>query len=78
MQVGEVYEIVIEPFATSNLFRKGHRLRIDISSSNYPLFDINPNTAAPVGHADKPVIANNHIWCCKTRPSQIILPVLEN
>ena len=74
---GEVYKIRIEPFATSNLFQKGHRLRIDISSSNYPHFDINPNTASPVGYASSAVIAENRVWCCAKYPSQIRLPIAQ-
>lgn len=77
MQPDEVYRILVEPFATSNLFQKGHRLRVDISSSNYPHFDINPNTSAPVGKAGSAVVANNRIWCCAHYPSQIRLPVMR-
>lgn len=44
MEPGKVYEVTIELYPTSNLFSKGHRLRLDISSSNFPHFDINPNT----------------------------------
>ncbi|MEQ8207315.1 MAG: CocE/NonD family hydrolase [Woeseia sp.] len=77
MQAGEVYRICIEPFATSNLFRKGHRLRIDISSSNYPHFDINPNTAEPVGKSTSARVANNRVWCSQKYPSRIRLPVFH-
>ena len=78
LQPDMVYRILIEPFATSNRFQKGHRLRIDISSSNYPHFDINPNTAAPVGQAGPAVVANNRIWCCARYPSQIHLPIMRD
>ena len=44
MEPDGCYEIVIEPFPTSNLFKKNHRIRLDISSSNFPHFDVNPNT----------------------------------
>lgn len=53
------FEITIRPFATANLFAKGHRLRLDISSSNFPKFDINPNTGAPEGTARGTRIARN-------------------
>jgi putative CocE/NonD family hydrolase len=46
---GEVYEIVVGPLVTSNVFAVGHRLRIDISSSNWPLYDVNSNTGVPEG-----------------------------
>ena len=44
---GEVFRITITPFATANLFKKGHRIRLDISSSNFPKYDVNPNTGEP-------------------------------
>ena len=50
MSPGEVYPITIELTPTSNLFKAGHRIRVDISSSNFPRFDINPNTGEPMGH----------------------------
>jgi putative CocE/NonD family hydrolase len=73
---GRVYRIRIRPFATSNLFRKGHRLRIDISSSNYPHFDINPNTGGPQDQAGEPRIATNRIHCSAVHASRILLPVM--
>jgi len=73
---GRVYLIRIRPFATSNLFRKGHRLRVDISSSNYPHFDINPNTGGPQGRAGEPRIATNRIHCSAVHSSRILLPVM--
>ena len=77
MSPGQVYPIRIEPFATSNLFKAGHRLRIDISSSNYPHFDINPNTGAPVGYAGAFEVAVNRVYCCAQYPSRILLPVMR-
>ncbi len=76
MNPGEVYRIEIDAFPTSNVFKRGHRIRIDISSSNFPHFDINPNT----GDADvsSPVcrVATNCIYLDRTRPSQVMLPVI--
>ncbi len=46
---GTVYPFTIEPFPTANVFKKGHRIRVDISSSNFPRFDANPNTGEPLG-----------------------------
>jgi len=40
---------VIRPFDTANVVKRGHRLRLDISSSNFPRFDVNPNTGEPLG-----------------------------
>ena len=59
-----------------NLFRKGHRLRVDISSSNYPHFDINPNTGGPQGCAEEPRVATNRVHCSAVHASQILLPVM--
>jgi hypothetical protein len=72
---GEVYRIGIEPFATSNLFNAGHRLRIDISSSNYPHFDLNPNTGAAEGCAEHFRVATNRVHLGKTHASRIRLPL---
>jgi hypothetical protein len=46
---GQTYRLVIRPFDTANVIKKGHRLRLDISSSNFPRFDVNPNTGEPLG-----------------------------
>ena len=59
MVPGEVYAITIELFPIANLFCRGHRLRLDISSSNFPHFDVNPNSAEPEGEWQQPRIARN-------------------
>ena len=66
-----LYKIVIEPFASSNRFCKGHRLRVDISSSNFPHFDINPNTGAPEGSAGEQRPARNRVYCSPRHPSSL-------
>jgi putative CocE/NonD family hydrolase len=76
MEPGKPYRITIRPFATSNLFKAGHRLRVDISSSNYPHFDINPNTGGAEGGADAPRVATNSLHCGAGHPSRIRLPVM--
>ncbi len=73
---GEVAEILIEPMPTSNLFRKGHRIRLDISSSNFPHFDVNPNTGEPEGRAQRRQLAINTVHMDQSRPSHIVLPVV--
>ncbi|MGO4572458.1 CocE/NonD family hydrolase [Microvirga sp. 2TAF3] len=74
---GEVFQITIEPFATANLFAKGHRIRIDISSSNFPKFDVNPNTGDPEGMGRTRKIARNSVFMDAAHPSRIILPLVE-
>ena len=76
MEAGRVYAITIEPFATANLFKRGHRIRLDISSSNFPKYDVNPNSGEPEGSADRKRIATNRIHLDPAHPSHILLPVV--
>lgn len=76
MKPGEVYPVTVEMFATSNLFKKGHRIRLDISSSDYPAYDPNPNTGEPYMTGHHRVIAKNVIYHDKDRPSHILLPII--
>ena len=66
----------IELFPIGNLFRRGHRLQLDISSSNFPHFDVNPNSFEPEGSMDHPRIAVNRVFVDRKRPSHIVLPVI--
>ena len=72
---GQVYPFTIEPFPTANVFKKGHRIRVDISSSNFPRFDVNPNTGEPLGKNRRMIAADNTIYHSSAFPSQIILPL---
>jgi putative CocE/NonD family hydrolase len=76
MTPGQVYAIVIDLFPTSNLFKRGHRLRLDISSSNFPRFDTNPNTGEPEGRARTQRVARNSVYVGGAQASQVILPVI--
>jgi hypothetical protein len=76
MQPGEVSKITIRLYPTSNVFKKGHRLRIDISSSNFPRFDVNPNTGEPLGEQRRVQFATNTVYHSQERPSRVILPVI--
>ena len=78
MQPGQVCRIVVRPFATSNLFRAGHRIRLDVSSSNYPHFDLNPNTGGPEGGSDPPRVATNRIHFSAAQASCLHLPLVED
>jgi len=75
MRPGDVYRIEIEPLATSNLFKAGHRLRLDISSSNFPQFDLNPNTGEPAGAGGPFRVAINRVHCGGPYASRVHLPV---
>jgi uncharacterized protein len=72
---GRVYPFTIEPFPTANVFKKGHRIRVDISSSNFPRFDVNPNTGEPLGRNRRMVTAENTVHHSARYPSHIILPL---
>ncbi len=76
MKPGTAYEIAIEPFATANLFKAGHRIRLDISSSNFPRYDVNPNTGEPEGRAQTKRIATNTVFVDRKRASHITLPIV--
>jgi putative CocE/NonD family hydrolase len=76
MTPGEVYQIQIDAFPTSNLFKQGHRIRIDISSSNFPRFDVNPNTGNAEGTSPEYLIASNRIYLEHARPSHVVFPVI--
>lgn len=72
---GTVYPFTIEPFPTANVFKKGHRIRVDISSSNFPRFDVNPNTGEPLGKSRRMMPSDISIQHSATYPSHILLPV---
>jgi putative CocE/NonD family hydrolase len=73
---GEVYAIEIEAFPTANRFLAGHRIRLDVSSSNFPHFDVNPNSGAPAGEASEPVVATNRLHFGPDRPCELRLSLL--
>ena len=76
IEPGEVYRLVIRPFDTANVFRKGHRIRLDISSSNFPRFDVNPNTGEPLGRNRQTLPARNTVYHDSGRASHVVLPLL--
>jgi putative CocE/NonD family hydrolase len=76
MNPGQPYKFAIDVWATSNVFRKGHRLRLEISSSNFPRFDRNLNTGEDGASARKPANATNTIYHDAEHPSVLILPVV--
>jgi putative CocE/NonD family hydrolase len=73
---GQVVALEIILYPTANLFARGHRIRVDISSSNYPRFDLNPNTGGPLGRERRIVVAHNAIYHDPDHPSHIVLPVI--
>lgn len=77
MKEGEVYELKLSPMSTSNYFDKGHRIRIEISSSNFPRFARNLNTGGNNYDESDGVVAENVIHHSKKYPSSITLPIIE-
>ena len=76
MTPGQPYPIVVSCFPTANLFKAGHRIRLDVSSSNFPHFDVNPNTGAPEGEGLTRRVAKNSVFVDAGRPSHVILPII--
>jgi uncharacterized protein len=72
----DVVPITITLYPTANVFKKGHRVRLDVSSSNYPRFDLNPNTSDPLGDYRRMLPADNTVYHDASHPSQVILPVV--
>ncbi|MEM9887021.1 MAG: CocE/NonD family hydrolase [Bacteroidota bacterium] len=77
MEEGEVYELELTPMTTSNYFEKGHRIRIEISSSNFPRFARNLNTGGNNYDEIESVVAKNVIHHSTAYPSQIRLPIVK-
>ena len=73
---GQAVEVALTLYPTANLFARGHRIRLDISSSNFPRFDVNPNTGEASGRERRRAIADNTVFHDAARPSRLILPVI--
>ena len=76
IQPGQVYEYTIDLLATSNLFKQGHRIRVEISSSNFPRFDRNTNTGEAIGSDAGFVSALQTVYHTPEYPSHIKLPIV--
>ena len=76
LEPGRVYEYTIDLGATSNLFRVGHCLRLEVASSNFPRFDRNPQTGVPAAEATALASAVQTVYHDRTYPSRLILPVV--
>ncbi len=76
MEPGKVYPVTIRLYPTSNVFKKGHRIRVDVSSSNFPRFDVNPNTGEPLNDNRRWAQATNTVHHDRERPSHILLPLV--
>jgi hypothetical protein len=76
MKPGTVHELTVSLYPTSNVFKAGHRIRLDISSSNFPRFDVNPNSGEPLNEHRRMVTATNTIFHDRDHPSHVTLPLI--
>jgi len=76
MTPGEIYAVQISLAPTSNLFKAGHYIRLDVSSSNFPRFDLNPNTGEPMGRHTRSIRAHNTVYFASDYPSQVVFPLI--
>ena len=74
---GQVYRFAIDSMSTSHVFRKGHRIRVWLTSSLFPHIDRNPNTGHPFGQDAEVVVANQTIYHDAKHPSRVILPIMN-
>jgi uncharacterized protein len=76
IEPGKIYAYSIDLWATSNLFKAGHRIRLYVSSSNFPRFDRNLNTGEPIAGSARMVKASQRIYHDAQHPSALVLPVI--
>lgn len=72
----KAYEYTIDLWATSNVFKAGHRIRLDVTSSNSPRWDRNPNTGHEFGADSELAVANQTILHDAEHPSYVVLPIV--
>ena len=76
MERNEIYAFTIDLQATGNLFKRGHRIRLDISSSSFPQYDVNPNTGAPLWSSGEMRIAQQAVYHDSEHASHVVLPIV--
>ena len=74
----QVYEFQVDLWSTAQVFKAGHRLRIHVTSSDFPRYDRNLNTGGPFGTESHSTVARNTVFHDPMRPSHVVLPVLPN
>jgi putative CocE/NonD family hydrolase len=74
----QVYQFQVDLWSTAQLFKAGHRLRIHVTSSDFPRYDRNLNTGGPFGTESRSAVARNTVFHDAMRPSHVVLPVLPN
>lgn len=76
IEPGKVYKYEIDCWNTSHVFKKGHQIRVEVSSSAFPKYDRNLNTGAPLGKTAEMIVAEQTIFHSEQYPSAILLPVI--
>jgi putative CocE/NonD family hydrolase len=76
LRPGQITPFNIVLYPTSNLFGRGHRIRLDISSSNFPRFDINPNTGGELGQDRRVQLAQQAVYHDPEHPTHVVLPII--
>jgi putative CocE/NonD family hydrolase len=76
LEPGRPYAVTVAMFPCANLFKRGHRLRLDLAGSNFPHFDVSPNSGEPEGSMEHPRRAMTTIFVDAARPSHLVLPVI--
>jgi len=77
LEPDKIYEFEIDCWNTAHCFLKGHRIGLDISSSNFPRFDRNPNTGSKIGFDDKMKLAHQIVYHSAEYPSCLVLPIIQ-
>lgn len=76
MEPGTVYQFEIDMWSTSQVFKAGHAIRLEVSSSAFPKFDRNLNTGDNIGTGTRMVTAENRVWHSTEHPSRLVLPII--
>jgi len=77
IEPGRPYEYVIDLWATSNVFQRGHRIGLQVTSSCFPRWDRNPNTGHPLGADAELQVAHQEILHDQEHPSHVVLPLVD-
>ena len=78
MDPGKIYRFEVDLWSTAQTFLPGHRVRVQVTSSDFPRYDRNLNTGGPFGEEVRGAVAVNTIFHDALRPSYILLPILPN
>jgi putative CocE/NonD family hydrolase len=76
LEPGRVYELTVDMYALSHVVAVGHRLRVHVTSSDFPQWDANPNTGATFGSDAETAVADQTVFHDAVRPSHVVLPVI--